>query len=458
MKNITAQYRDLQEGKLSKANFMTNVRREFPQWISSGNTFDDAVRILKSKRILNENYNTSDPNIQSIANSAANMSETQDEVIANAIKLAKADGIRDQYVIKDIIGLAVDEFTSMGKQLDATKHRIPATDYSQRRSREDYGFNRPPVDPEIPFSGMTENGDDDDYDPDDDQSLHLDDDSDYEEFKEGKKLNEAEKKEPTIDQVDYIQLQRGTEFEMSKMPIISDENYAKAKQKAYKSLVKDSNAYRHLSVANYKDVKKKDKALGTQEVKKDNLADKANEQKTLVKNAKLNTKDTLGKQEKAKKGVPDGVKQLREAMLEEFQAVPEQKKTFAVGHEVATPDGKAGRIADLTQDNTATVEFPDGTTGDYQTNVLKVNVPGEVFRRNVGNPRADLSKFTMDELKEKLMKSMEEGFVVKSKKTGAVVDSGKNTAQGVTGAKNLEKTTGSQLKVVDMETGKETEV
>ena len=54
MKNITKQYQDLLEGKMSKDNFMRTARREFPQWISSVNSFKDAVSILKSKRILTE--------------------------------------------------------------------------------------------------------------------------------------------------------------------------------------------------------------------------------------------------------------------------------------------------------------------------------------------------------------------------------------------------------------------
>ena len=54
MKSIVQQYRDLNEGKMSKANFMTNVRRQFPDWISSGNSYQDAVSILKNKRILSE--------------------------------------------------------------------------------------------------------------------------------------------------------------------------------------------------------------------------------------------------------------------------------------------------------------------------------------------------------------------------------------------------------------------
>ncbi len=56
MKNIQAQYQDLLEGKMSKANFMVNVRRDFPHWVASGNSFNDAVKILKSKRILSESH------------------------------------------------------------------------------------------------------------------------------------------------------------------------------------------------------------------------------------------------------------------------------------------------------------------------------------------------------------------------------------------------------------------
>jgi hypothetical protein len=54
MKNITAQYRDLQEGKITKANFMANVRMQFPDYISPVNSYEDMVKILKSKRILSE--------------------------------------------------------------------------------------------------------------------------------------------------------------------------------------------------------------------------------------------------------------------------------------------------------------------------------------------------------------------------------------------------------------------
>lgn len=54
MKNIQKQYQDLLEGKMSKANFMRNVRMQFPQHISPVTSYDDSVKILKGKRILSE--------------------------------------------------------------------------------------------------------------------------------------------------------------------------------------------------------------------------------------------------------------------------------------------------------------------------------------------------------------------------------------------------------------------
>jgi hypothetical protein len=54
MKNIQAQYTDLLEGKMSQANFMRNVRMQFPQYVAPTTSFKDSVQILKGKRILSE--------------------------------------------------------------------------------------------------------------------------------------------------------------------------------------------------------------------------------------------------------------------------------------------------------------------------------------------------------------------------------------------------------------------
>ena len=54
MKNIQKQYPDLLQGRTTKANFMRNVRMEFPQHVTNVSSFEDTVKILKGKRILSE--------------------------------------------------------------------------------------------------------------------------------------------------------------------------------------------------------------------------------------------------------------------------------------------------------------------------------------------------------------------------------------------------------------------
>lgn len=54
MKPIQNQYQDLLEGKMSKHNFLTNVKRTLSDYVSNVTSFDDAVKILKNKRILSE--------------------------------------------------------------------------------------------------------------------------------------------------------------------------------------------------------------------------------------------------------------------------------------------------------------------------------------------------------------------------------------------------------------------
>lgn len=56
MKSIKQQYIDLQEGNMSQANFMRNLRMTLPQYVTNVTSFNDSVRILKNKGILTENY------------------------------------------------------------------------------------------------------------------------------------------------------------------------------------------------------------------------------------------------------------------------------------------------------------------------------------------------------------------------------------------------------------------
>jgi hypothetical protein len=60
MKIIKQQYIDLQEGNMTQANFMRNLRMTLPQYITNVTSFDDSVRILKNKGILTEVINPSE--------------------------------------------------------------------------------------------------------------------------------------------------------------------------------------------------------------------------------------------------------------------------------------------------------------------------------------------------------------------------------------------------------------
>jgi hypothetical protein len=60
MKSIKQQYIDLQEGRMSQANFMRNLRMTMPQYITNVTSFNDSVKILKNKGILNEVINPSE--------------------------------------------------------------------------------------------------------------------------------------------------------------------------------------------------------------------------------------------------------------------------------------------------------------------------------------------------------------------------------------------------------------
>ena len=54
MKNISLQYQDLQEGKMNRHQFLRNSRMMFPNHVTQYNSFEDSVKILKSRGLLNE--------------------------------------------------------------------------------------------------------------------------------------------------------------------------------------------------------------------------------------------------------------------------------------------------------------------------------------------------------------------------------------------------------------------
>lgn len=109
MKNITKQYQDLLEGKMSKDNFMRNVRMEFPDWISPVNSFKDAIGILKSKRILSEHIHDLDITSAGHTNVKGQMGDYDPAARASSLKkLADFGPKQKPYYLVDANGKAVD--------------------------------------------------------------------------------------------------------------------------------------------------------------------------------------------------------------------------------------------------------------------------------------------------------------------------------------------------------------
>jgi hypothetical protein len=387
MKNIQAQYQDLLEGKMSKQNFMRNVRMQFPQHLSPTTSFDDSVKILKGKRILSE-------------------------------------------------------------------AKLPAGVY-------------------------------------------------------GHNPNAEAPKEPGVDQLNYYQVYHGIQFELAKMPEITDENYVKARKKVVANILKDPDAYKELQLANFRAVKEMDKDLEMKDVKKNNLNDKPNEMKVVSKDAKANTQATLEKKEKKKSKTakvpvmtqtPKGkletfdtpgkekVIALKEHILDELTQPNHEHEHINVGSRVKKKglkdydEAQVGNVTEFDGD-TATVKWDNGTTEHIQVNVItKKDLPrpkdssaadrlpdlgqagqqwasGQVKKEEaVPEKTVEEKKETRDSLikrvKEGVLKALEkEGYAITTQ-SGTTLSAGKNSAQGVAAARDLEKSTGDQLTVIDTKTGR----
>lgn len=353
MKNIQAQYQDLLEGRMSKANFMRNVRMQFPQHVSPTTSFDDSVKILRGKRILSE--------------------------------AKKPEGV--------------------------------------------YGHNP--------------NAENDAY--------------------------------RGIDHLNYYQVYHGIQFELAKMPEITDENYVKARKKVVDTILKDPDAYKQLQLANFEAVKEMDKDLEMKEVKKNNLTDKPNEMKVVKKNEKGNTQDTLEKKEKKKakngKGLqhmtqaPKGkleafptpgkekVMNLKEHILDEMTTQNPHHEEINVGSRVkkkGLDKYDAGAVGNVTafDGDTATVKWDNDKVEHVQKNVLtKQSIPKHpeaaakfgkmgdiasvkedpVGQQAAGNPEeeAELKASKIKTLKEKLMNALKKearALVVPASATGKQID------------------------------------
>ena len=485
MKNIQAQYQDLLEGKMSKANFMVNVRRDFPQWVSSTNSFQDAVSILKNKRILSE----------SMGENPATLGVAQDEF--DASQQDTDNGSWDSETISEAsdispeaIEVALHTMFDDGLIDDITwKSASKALPNFNIEDHMSMAGNDTPEDlaKELIFIVTGEHVEDmQGYDGDGE-------DPGFDDWRMGMRgLNEAVEKPigvyghnpnaeaPTeigYDHVNYHQLMKGMEFELAKAKEITDEALVKAKQAALKNIKKDKNYYRDLIVANVKAVDKMDQTLKMVPVKSDNMVDKANAMKEIKKDVKGNVQDNLGKKEKAKSKNGEGIKQmtqtpkkakgiaqtmevpgkekvmaLKEHLLDELTKENPHKEDIRKGRVKKKDGSRTGEVIEVDND-TATVEWDDapGKKEHVQLNVLTHKEVADKQEKPVEDKQTKLAK-----LKEKLMKfvkkEMGEGAVAQTS-SGVTVASGTNPGDVAKRAMDLKKQTGDSFTVLDTKAG-----
>ena len=378
MRNIQAQYQDLLEGKMSKTNFMRSVRMQFPQHISPVTSFDDSVKILKGKRILSEAVNTAESIRKMSPYTVAH--EIADQIEREFYSSSLVSGIyppddEDQIdIIKDLVqkhikGNKIDRDIAARYIIDknwwedlyyALDDIVVTNPKWRKHPRGYFGSLAEAKKPEGVY-GHNPNAENDTY--------------------------------RGIDHLNYYQVYHGIQFELAKMPEITDENYVKARKKVVDTILRDPDAYKDLQLANFKAVKEMDKDLEMKDVKKNNLNDKPNEMKVVKKDAKANTQDTLEKKEKKKakngKGLqhmtqtPKGkleafatpgkekVIALKEHILDEMTTQNPHHEEFHKGMEVYKKKGDStpGKVIEF-DGHTATVEWQDGHKEDLQKNVL----------------------------------------------------------------------------------------
>jgi len=106
--------------------------------------------------------------------------------------------------------------------------------------------------------------------------------------------------DPAVDRVNPYFLKKGVEKILSKEKELTNDSYKLALNKAAKQLESNPHAFDEDMIHNAKEVEKADEKLKTQEVKKDNFVDKANEAKK-VKVPKNKNKKQLSEDQNNKK-------------------------------------------------------------------------------------------------------------------------------------------------------------
>jgi hypothetical protein len=156
MKSIANQYRDLKEGRMSQANFMRNLRMSMPQFVTNVTSFNDAVRILKNKSILNENMDlnpekeTGDEELDAILQGIKD-EKTGEEAVKSQYDIEEyhSGNPNDKYVVKQSEdkwevregGVLVDTFDSKEEAQKMADEKNAAQELNEAKKKEEKNYN-----------------------------------------------------------------------------------------------------------------------------------------------------------------------------------------------------------------------------------------------------------------------------------------------------------------------------
>jgi ribosome modulation factor len=430
MKNISKQYADLLEGKMSRDNFVRNCRQQFPQFISPVTSVDDAIKILKGKRIIAEsmskNTNYKDPYVKGYVDNENGYSLKDCPYNEPTDAALWKDGWMDYETEKQ---MAHDEETyrretsDMNFELDEDDRRdldprvfklqnqftpVQLTNYLLQQGMQKWGNVDNVVKfvqkifPDLEYDDILDmiNAHKEAGSP----TMTTTDDLPFFEnkkksLKEATEKSEGRYKETTgkdqygrfkdVDNVNYTTFLRAIAYEVGQQPDMTDDMLPPLLEKVAKKMKKDPNAYKDLVIANYVEIAKQDEAMKMVPVKGKNQVDEDNAMEK-IKNQE-NPKATPSKTEN-RKGKPEGVKemgitpkkakgitsvmdmpgkekvldQLKESLKKSLKEDTHYK--YNPGSKATTPDGE-GTVKEV-MGGTVTVEFEGGKQMDYQVNTL----------------------------------------------------------------------------------------
>jgi len=434
MKNISKQYQDLVEGKMSRDNFVRNCRQQFPQFVSPVTSVDDAIKILKSKRIIAEaipdHTSYKDPYVKGFVdnekgcpledcpyndpNDAASWKdgwmdyETEkqmdhDEETYNRETGGYGDLYRedinddsrniDSRVFKlqnqftpaqltySLLKQGMEKWGNVNNIATFVQKVFPDLDIDDVldmiNTHKDMGSPTTTISDDLPFFENRKKS-----------------------LKEAAEKSEGRYKEVTgkdqygrfsdLDNVNFQTFLKALAFEIGQEPVFDDKMLPALMEKIAKKMKKDPNAYRELVTSNYAEIVKQDENLKMKEVKPGSMVDKENGMKEIKGQEKYKA-DSAPKTEN-RKGKPDGVKEMgitpkKAAGITAVMDMPGKEKVIDQlkealkkslkedSHHKYTPGTKVetpdgSGVIESYVGGTATVKFTNGKQKDYQVNTL----------------------------------------------------------------------------------------